>query len=100
MVKVAWEVAAGNEIIKKGALGSTIRSILDELKPEAVYFSAEGGKRGCTLIVNLDDASQIPAVAEPFFLTGNAAIEFIPVMLPEDLAKAEEAIGKAVEKYG
>ena len=100
MVKAAWDVAAGNDVIKQGKLGSTIKAILDELKPEAVYFSAEGGKRGCTLIVNLDDASQIPAIAEPFFLAGNASVEFIPVMLPADLEKAGDAIGKAVKKYG
>ncbi len=100
MVKVGWDVEAGNNLAKAGTLGSTVGSILAELKPEAAYFSAEGGKRGATLIVNLDDASQIPAVAEPWFLACNASIEFLPVMLPEDLEKAGDSIGQAVEKYG
>ena len=30
----------------------------------------------------------IPSLAEPWFLTFNAALEFYPVMLPEDLGKA------------
>ena len=100
MVKVQWDVEAGNNLAKAGRIGSTVGSILADLKPEAAYFSAEGGKRGATLIVNLDDASQIPAVAEPWFLACNASIEFFPVMLPEDLEKAGDSIGQAVEKYG
>ena len=100
MVRVSWDIEAGNALAKSGKLGSTIQSILEELKPEAAYFTAEGGNRGGILIVNMDDASQIPAIAEPWFLAGKASVEILPVMLPEDLARAGDAIGKAVEKYG
>jgi hypothetical protein len=37
--------------------------------------------------------------AEPWFLAFNAGIEIHPVMLPDDLAKAGDAIEKAVKKY-
>ena len=40
------------------------------------------------MIVNLDEASQMPSVAEPMFLELDARIEMIPVMTPEALAKA------------
>ena len=100
MVKVAWDVEAGNSLVKSGKLGAVIESILADLKPEAAYFTAEQGKRGGILIVNLDDPSEIPGIAEPFFLATNATVEFLPVMLPEDLKKAGDSIGKAVEKYG
>ena len=73
MIKVAWDVEAGNAHAKNGTLGSTVQSILEDLKPEAAYFTAEGGKRGGIVIVDLDDASQIPAVAEPWFLAANAS---------------------------
>lgn len=39
-------------------------------------------------IVNVDDPSQIPALAEPWFLMLNADCEFRVVMLPDDLRNA------------
>lgn len=100
MVKVLWDVEKGNELARKGALGTTVQSILEEFKPEAAYFVAEGGKRSAILFVNLEDASQIPAVAEPWFLAVNATVEFQPVMVLEDLLKAGSSIAKAVKKFG
>ena len=82
------------------SLSETIGSILDDLKPEAAYFLASNGKRTALLIVDMQDASQIPALAEPWFLAFQASLEIIPVMVPEDLKKAGPAIKQAVEKYG
>ena len=100
LVKASFEVEAGNALAKKGTLGATVQSILVDLKPEAAYFVAENGKRTAFLIVNMEDASQLPAVAEPWFLAFNASIEATPVMLAEDLAKAGPAIEQAAKKYG
>jgi hypothetical protein len=47
----------------------------------------------------MDDTSQIPAIAEPWFLAFNASVDIHPVMLPEDLGKATESIRSAVERY-
>ena len=52
------------------------------------------------LVVDLQDASQIPAIAEPWFIGFNAAVEFHPAMVAKDLEKAGPAIEKAVKKYG
>jgi hypothetical protein len=48
----------------------------------------------------MDDASQIPALAEPLFLGLGATIQVHPVMTPEDLGKAAPAIEQAAKKYG
>jgi hypothetical protein len=48
----------------------------------------------------MNDASEIPAIAEPWFIAFNAAVEVSPVMLPEDLQKAAPAIAEAVKAYG
>jgi hypothetical protein len=99
LLKVNIPVEAGNAAAKAGKLGSIIQSILADAKPEAAYFSDNCGQRTGYLIVDLQDASQIPAFAEPWFLAFNAAIEFHPVMIADDLAKAGSAIEKAVKKY-
>jgi hypothetical protein len=64
-----------------------MKRILDDLKPEAAYFTDIDGHRSGLLIIQMEDTAQIPAVAEPWFLTFNADVDIHPVMLPEDLAK-------------
>lgn len=84
-----------NTFVKDGSVSAKMKRILDELKPEATYFTELGGRRTAVLIVQLDNTSQIPAIAEPWFLTFNADVEFHPTMLPEDLAKAGlDGLGK------
>ena len=95
LMKVNIPVEPGNKAAKAGKLSTTIQSILTELKPEAVYFSDDKGMRTGYIFLEMADASQIPEFAEPWFLAFNAAIEFHPVMVPEDLAKAAPAIKKA-----
>lgn len=99
MLKVNIPVEPGNAAAKAGKLGTTIQAILAELKPEAAYFTDDNGQRTGFLFLQMQDASQIPAIAEPWFLAFNASISIHPVMVPEDLAKASGAIEKAVKKY-
>jgi hypothetical protein len=47
----------------------------------------------------MQDASQIPAVAEPWLLAFSASIEIHPGMVADDIAKAGSAIEAAVNKY-
>ena len=100
LLKVSVPVEAGNAAIKDGSLPKNIQSILAEQKPEAAYFYEENGKRTALVVVNLKDPSEIPAVAEPWFLAFNASVEFHPAMNADDLMKAGPAIEKAVKKYG
>ena len=99
LLKANIPVEAGNAAAKAGKLGTTIQSILADLKPEAAYFMDDNGQRTAFVILQMEDASQIPAIAEPWFLALNASIEIHPVMVPDDLAKAGRAIEAAVNKY-
>ena len=99
LLKVNIPVESGNAAAKAGKLSTTVESILAEMKPEAAYFTDSNGQRTGYIFFEMQDASQIPAVAEPWFLAFNASIEFHPVMVPADLAKAGEAIEKAVKTY-
>jgi hypothetical protein len=100
MLKAAMPIEAGNQSIRSGKLPEAVQSILDEQKPEAAYFIAEGGQRTAVLFLDIQDASQLPGLAEPWFLAFNASVEVTPAMTIADLAKAGPSIEKAVRKYG
>jgi hypothetical protein len=87
-----------NSSVRNGTAGITIKKILDDIKPEAVYFTEYGGKRGAILIVDVADPSKVPAICEPFFLAFNAEVSLHAVMTPEDLAKA--GLDKIGKKWG
>lgn len=99
IIKVNFSVEKSNEAAKSGQLGKKLKSILDELKPEAAYFTAEHGQRGGIFVVDLKDPSQIPLVAEPFFLAFDATVKILPAMTLDDLMKAGPHIENAVKKY-
>jgi hypothetical protein len=99
LVKVNIPVDAGNVAAKAGKLGTTIQSILAEQNPEAVYFTDDNGQRTAFLFLDMQDASQIPSIVEPWFIAFNASIEIHPVMVPEDLSRAGNAFEAAVKKY-
>lgn len=101
LLRVSIPVEAGNAAAKAGTLGSTIEKILADLKPEAAYFFADDdGNRSGSIVFDMKDTSQIPAIAEPWFLALNAKLSFRPVMNPQDLAAAMPGIIKAVQQFG
>ena len=101
LLRVSIPVEAGNAAAKAGTLASTCERILADLKPEAAYFYADdNGRRTGSVVFDMKDTSQIPAIAEPWFLAFNAQVTFRPVMNPQDLATASPSIGKAVQQYG
>jgi hypothetical protein len=99
LMKVTIPGAEGNAAIINGSLGSTIGSILADLKPESVYFLEENGQRTGIIVFNLENTSQIPAIAEPWFLAFNAKVELHPTMTMEDLKNSAPGMESAVKKY-
>jgi hypothetical protein len=84
-----------NAALRDGTAEKKMKRILEETKPEAVYFTEWKGQRSALMIVNLNDPSGVPALAEPWFLAFNADVQFHIVMTPEDLAKGGlEALAK------
>lgn len=84
-----------NAAVKDGTVGPKLKGILEAIKPEAAYFTEQNGQRGAVLVVDLPDPTKVPALAEPWFLTFQADVEFRVVMSPADLEKAAlESLGK------
>lgn len=95
LLKTSLDVEAANRAIKDGTLPKVVESTIELLKPEAAYFLAEHGKRTGYFVFDMKDVSQIPVIAEPWFMQLNAAVDFIPVMNAEDLKKGLEQAAKA-----
>jgi hypothetical protein len=101
LLRVSIPVEAGNAAVKAGTLSSTIERILADLKPEAAYFFADdNGNRSGSVVFDMKETSQIPAIAEPWFLAFNAKVSLRPVMNPQDLAAAGPSITKLGKEYG
>lgn len=77
-----------NAAVKDGTAGQKIQRILEDIKPEAVYFTEYDGHRSAILIVDVADPSKVPSLAEPFFLLFDADVQFHVVMSPEELGRA------------
>ena len=99
LVKGTIPVDAGNALVRDPNFSKRMEDILGDVRPEAAYFTAQGGQRTVYLVVNMESADQIPAIAEPLWLSLSASVEFIPLMDQADFAKARPAIEQAGKKY-
>lgn len=88
LMTVKMDTSQFNSSLKSGNAGKIMNRILEDCRPEAAYFTDEEGCRTGVLVVNVDDASSIPRLAEPWFLSFNAQIRFQVCMTPDDLRKS------------
>lgn len=85
LMKVSMAVQASNRALKDGTLPKIVDAFVEQMKPEACYFTAEGGKRTAFFFFDLKDPTMIPSAAEPFFEHLDAEIAMSPVMSLEDM---------------
>jgi hypothetical protein len=95
LLRVQMDVEAGNQAIKNGSFGEILGGVMERIKPEAAYFTAMDGKRTALIFFDLQDPSEIPPIAEPFFMGVGAAVDLLPVMTAEDVQKGIEEASKA-----
>ena len=88
LLKVEFPPQKFNAAIRDGSAVGKLGRIMEKIKPEASFFTADHGKRGGFLVINLENPSQIPFFAEPFFLYFDAHVEVLPFMTAEDLVQA------------
>lgn len=92
MLRANLDTQISNEALKNGTLPKVVQSVMERLKPEAAYFGPSEGGRSCTLVFDMQDSSQLPSIAEPFFEEFGAKVEIQPVMNVEDMQKGLAAI--------
>jgi hypothetical protein len=95
LISVSFPTGKFDQAIADGSIGAKMSKILEETKPEAAYFTTRDGRRGGILVVNMNEVSEMPKYAEPWFMLFDADVQFSPTMTPADLQKADlVSIGK------
>ncbi len=93
MMRARIPVEAGNVGLTDGTLPATLQEVMALVQPEAVYIGTDQGLRCVTIVFDLKDSSDIPAVTEPFFQNANASVELLPVMNQDDLRAGMAKLG-------
>ncbi len=95
MMLVQFPIEPFNTAVRNGTVGAKMKEILDATKPESAWFMERDGRRGGIFVVDVNSPSDVPRLAEPWFLSFNAEVEFRVAMTAEDLAHADlAALGK------
>ncbi|MBD9561659.1 MULTISPECIES: panthothenate synthetase [Pseudomonas] len=85
-----------NALVRSGKVGEIMNRVLETIKPEATYFTEQDGMRSGIFLIDVEDPSEIPGYAEPFFLNFQANCKFRVVMSAQNLQDAGlEELGKA-----
>lgn len=98
LIDFSLPVEPFNSYVRDGTAGERIGRVLEDLQPEAVYFTARDGMRGGIMVLDVDSPSDVPRIAEPFFLMFEADVRFEICMTPADLATA--GLDELGEKWG
>ncbi|MGA9421046.1 MAG: hypothetical protein WBW61_01720 [Rhodanobacteraceae bacterium] len=88
LLTVEFPLEPFNTLVRTGKAGEVIDRVLQSIKPEATYFTEHDGHRGGLFVVEVKNGSDIPAIAEPFFLNFQANCKFRIMMSPDDLKNA------------
>jgi hypothetical protein len=104
-VRAAIPTVAGNKVIIAGKMGATIDEIAERLKPDLLFFRANpagptAGVKSISMVVDLEDASQVKSKIEPLLQPLGAKVEYEQVMSAADFLNALPSLEEAVRKYG
>ena len=84
MLQVHIDAVDGSEALTSGEMQQAIGAFGERFKPEATYFTVDGGMRAAFFVFDMKDANEMPAIAEKFFALG-AEVQLAPVMTADDL---------------
>ncbi|WP_289054554.1 hypothetical protein [Carboxylicivirga marina] len=89
IVSVTLPVEPFNSLQREGKVGELMGRIMEDIKPESVYFTENASCRAALMVVEVADASMVPKIAEPWYLNFEADCEFRLAMSMDDLIKAD-----------
>jgi len=77
-----------NSHVRDGSIAKIVGKIVKKLPFESFHFVELDGCRGAVGVFEIEDSSEVPGYAEPFFLSFDAQVRFRIAMTPEDLGNA------------
>ena len=83
LMKIAIPTAAENAAVSDPKFNEKLRSLFLKLGAEATYSNTLDGRRFDYVLVDLDDVTQMTAVAEPVFRFLKVKPEFLPEVAPQ-----------------
>jgi hypothetical protein len=89
-----------NSLIQEGRFPQTFQSIMEDLQPEAAYFTDMDGARGAYFVVNVDGPTEMAHRTESLLQGLGAEIQIQFVWTAEDVQEAMPAFEQAAQKYG
>jgi hypothetical protein len=93
MAKITMPTDTSNKAIQDGSIGNLMQETAGRWHPEAMYFTTFDGRRTAFMIFDMQDSSDMPPFAEPFFQGLGALVEMSPVMNGDDLQKGLSQLG-------
>ncbi len=87
LVRLHMPTESGNRMLQDPNFPKKLEGVLNQIKPEAVYFAPIEGERGIYMIVNIPSADMIAGIAEPLWMTFNCKLDLTPLMELSDLQK-------------
>ncbi len=89
LINVIFPLEPFNTMVRNGTAGENIGRVVEDIKPEFIYFTEIDGNRGAVMLVEVSNASSVPSIAEPWFLVFEAICEFKIAMSSDDLMNAD-----------
>ncbi|CAG7651357.1 hypothetical protein [Actinacidiphila bryophytorum] len=86
------DTTMSNQAVTDGTMSKMVQEMVEQLRPESAYFTAEEGDRCCYMVFDMKESSQIPPACEPFFHAG-AKLSLRPVMTVDDLQTGLASLG-------
>ena len=90
MMKVSIPTEPGNKAIRDGTLPKTVAGFVEQVKPEALYFTAQGGERTAFLFFDLKDPTRDPVDRRAVLHEPRSVDEFAPAMNLEEMKSGVE----------
>jgi hypothetical protein len=100
MIKFRFPTVSGTDALRSGKIEKLLPQIMEDLKPEAMYFYPENGLRSGHLVVNMDSSTQVLEYAERLWIGLGGEVEMTPVMAPEDIMAGLGSMPGIMERYG